>query len=202
MKVSPSVTERREATSRVPYRKVLRAKPTLGHTPTHKPGQRKHPRHPQALSRPHRPSRYHRDREGHHDSNPDATGRHVTTASLSSRQRPLSRPQPRRDKVALDRGDASTDADRGMLHPGPPKTIQTPTHGEGSMGKAVKLTTKPRGLPIHPDWEGHKKSLPFMKNEPTRGPSRRLATSSSLHARSTTPRYHAWPSSSPETLKG
>ncbi|MQL78914.1 hypothetical protein Taro_011345 [Colocasia esculenta] len=37
-KVSPSVTERREVTCRIPYQKVLRAKPTLGHTPTHKPG--------------------------------------------------------------------------------------------------------------------------------------------------------------------
>ncbi|MQL82715.1 hypothetical protein Taro_015199 [Colocasia esculenta] len=43
-KVSPSVTERREVTCRVPYRKVLRAKPALGHTPTHKLGPRKHPR--------------------------------------------------------------------------------------------------------------------------------------------------------------
>ncbi|MQM00149.1 hypothetical protein Taro_032881 [Colocasia esculenta] len=34
-KVSPSGTERREATSRFPYQKVLRAKPALGHTPTH-----------------------------------------------------------------------------------------------------------------------------------------------------------------------
>ncbi|MQM12575.1 hypothetical protein Taro_045493 [Colocasia esculenta] len=37
-KVSPSVTERREVTSRVPYQKVLRAKPALGHMPTHKLG--------------------------------------------------------------------------------------------------------------------------------------------------------------------
>ncbi|MQM06676.1 hypothetical protein Taro_039500 [Colocasia esculenta] len=43
---------------------------------------------------------------------------------------------------------------------GCPQTIQACTHGEGSMEKAIKLTTKPRGLPIHPDWEGHKKSLP------------------------------------------
>ncbi|MQL80343.1 hypothetical protein Taro_012788 [Colocasia esculenta] len=34
-KVSPSVTERRKVTCRAPYQKVLRAKPTLGHTPTH-----------------------------------------------------------------------------------------------------------------------------------------------------------------------
>ncbi|MQL80503.1 hypothetical protein Taro_012950 [Colocasia esculenta] len=37
-KVSPLVTERREATSRVPYQKVLRVKPALGHTSTHKQG--------------------------------------------------------------------------------------------------------------------------------------------------------------------
>ncbi|MQL89907.1 hypothetical protein Taro_022493 [Colocasia esculenta] len=34
-KVSPSVTEHREATFRVPYWKVLRAKLALGHMPTH-----------------------------------------------------------------------------------------------------------------------------------------------------------------------
>ncbi|MQL73326.1 hypothetical protein Taro_005675 [Colocasia esculenta] len=111
-----------------------------------------------------------------------------------------------RDKVASDRGDASTDVAArrppGSSIPGPPTSYTQAHTGEGSMGKAVKLTTKPQGLPIHPDWEGHKKSLPFTKNEPTRGPSRRLATSSSLHARSMTPRDHARPSSSPETLKG
>ncbi|MQL98201.1 hypothetical protein Taro_030908 [Colocasia esculenta] len=40
-KVSPSVTEHREATCCVPYQKVLRAKPALGHAPTHKLGPRK-----------------------------------------------------------------------------------------------------------------------------------------------------------------
>ncbi|MQM14079.1 hypothetical protein Taro_047009, partial [Colocasia esculenta] len=71
----------------------------------------------------------------------------------------------------------------GCSIPGRPQTTQTPTHGEGSMGKAVRLSTKPRGIPIHPDGRGHKKSLPFTKNEPMRGPSCRLATSSSFHAR-------------------
>ncbi|MQL78631.1 hypothetical protein Taro_011061 [Colocasia esculenta] len=51
------------------------------------------------------------------------------------------------------------------------------------MGKLVKLTTNHEELTIHPDREEFKQSLPVTKNEPTRGPSRRLATSSSLHAR-------------------
>ncbi|MQL76773.1 hypothetical protein Taro_009163 [Colocasia esculenta] len=50
-KVSPSVTERWEVTTRVPYQKVLRAKPALGHTPTHKPGHET-PEAIQVMSRP------------------------------------------------------------------------------------------------------------------------------------------------------
>ncbi|MQL75184.1 hypothetical protein Taro_007551 [Colocasia esculenta] len=121
-----------------------------------------------------------RDGAARRDSTPVATGKQTATAILIAVAKYAAiRSRPTRATPLL----MSRRADHRMLHPGPPKTTRKHTHGEGSMGKALRLTTKPRGLPIHPDWEGHKKSLPFTKNEPTRGPSRQLATSSSLHAR-------------------
>ncbi|MQM11375.1 hypothetical protein Taro_044286 [Colocasia esculenta] len=72
-KVSPSVTERRVVTCRVPHQKVLRAKPALGHMPTRQPGPWKHPRQ----------HGYCHDLQGRRDT--IATGKGTMTATLSRR---------------------------------------------------------------------------------------------------------------------
>ncbi|MQL80683.1 hypothetical protein Taro_013132, partial [Colocasia esculenta] len=152
-----------------------KGKPSLGHTPTHKPGQRKHPRqhtHCRALT-----SR--RDTI--------ATGKGTATATLTRwggapRQPPChygkpgrdSDPyrgrQPRRDKVAPDRGDASTDvgtqADRVMLHPGPP-TNHTNTHTRGGeQGESYKANYKTPRTPDPPRL-GRAQEIPTFHEERT-----------------------------------
>ncbi|MQL69850.1 hypothetical protein Taro_002171 [Colocasia esculenta] len=84
-KVSPSVTERREVTCRVPYQKVLRAKPVLGHTPTHNRAHGKHSRQ----------QWYCRDSQGRRDT--IVMGKGTTTALVVTGQgvaiATLSRPE-------------------------------------------------------------------------------------------------------------
>ncbi|MQL75072.1 hypothetical protein Taro_007441 [Colocasia esculenta] len=48
----------------------------------------------------------------------------------------------------------------GMLHPGAAHKPHTYHTGEGSMEKLSKLTRKHKKLPIHPDREEYKQSLP------------------------------------------
>ncbi|MQL85062.1 hypothetical protein Taro_017577, partial [Colocasia esculenta] len=73
MKVSPSVTERREVTCHVLHQKILRAKPALGHTLTRQPGPQKHPRQ----------HGYFRDLQGRCDT--ITMGKGTVTATLSRR---------------------------------------------------------------------------------------------------------------------
>ncbi|MQL98995.1 hypothetical protein Taro_031715, partial [Colocasia esculenta] len=89
----------------------------------------------------------------------------------------------RRDRVASDRADASfgvamctavaTPAERQthkMIHLGADHKPQTHHTGEGSMEKLSKLPRKHEELPIHPDREEHKQSLPFKKKRTHWGP--------------------------------
>ncbi|MQM18104.1 hypothetical protein Taro_051091 [Colocasia esculenta] len=160
------------------------------------------------MSRHHRDGEGHRDspccdRARHRDSNPVTTQKHVATVILlrpgSAPRQPYRDCQLRRDKVAPEWADASSDVathravatpverqTNGILNPEPPTNHTITPQGVGEHGESSKANYKPRG---------HKKSLPFTKNRTHEGPSRRTTTSSSLH--DAAPTLHHEPSAAP-----
>ncbi|MQM19682.1 hypothetical protein Taro_052690 [Colocasia esculenta] len=90
----------------------------------------------------------------------------------------------------------------GSSIPGRPTSYKHAHTGEGSMEKAGKLFYKPQGLQSTRIREGTRNPYHKRRTEPRRALLAGMNTSSSLHARSTTPGHHARPSSSPETHKG
>ncbi|MQM15123.1 hypothetical protein Taro_048056 [Colocasia esculenta] len=141
-----------------------KSNPAVGHTPTCQSRPRKHPRRAKSC----RALLACRDTI--------ATGRATATSGAGRRDNSLSRratgsrhnpyrdDQPRRDKVASDRGDAFSDvamcsvvatsaggATVGMLHPAVPHMLQTlqpwgGEHGESSKHKHSTKTNPQRGL--------------------------------------------------------